>query len=122
MARESKLLALVATIILGRGNTPAIAATEFDYVETWAQTGAMVCINAGAAAVAETLTLFSAAALIWRSPPQAGAQLTGMSVSAFALSPIAEGAVEGCRLRGWRSRAVVAVVMRRWVRGVSGRR
>lgn len=38
---------MVATNILGQ-NTPAIAATEFDYVEMWAQdVGAMVGITRG---------------------------------------------------------------------------
>ncbi|KCQ89356.1 hypothetical protein X198_02444 [Mycobacterium tuberculosis BTB11-300] len=52
-ANRVLLGALVATNILGQ-NTPAIAATEFDYVEMWAQdVGAMVGYHAGAAAVAE---------------------------------------------------------------------
>ncbi|BBX72946.1 putative PPE family protein PPE38 [Mycobacterium shinjukuense] len=50
---------LVATNLLGQ-NTPAIAATEFDYVEMWAQdVAAMVGYQAGAVSVAETLTPFS---------------------------------------------------------------
>ncbi|ORB60078.1 hypothetical protein BST45_20470, partial [Mycobacterium shinjukuense] len=43
---------LVATNLLGQ-NTPAIAATEFDYVEMWAQdVAAMVGYQAGAVSVA----------------------------------------------------------------------
>ncbi|WP_031750453.1 PPE family protein [Mycobacterium tuberculosis] len=96
-ANRVLLGALVATNILGQ-NTPAIAATEFDYVEMWAQdVGAMVGYHAGAAAVAETLTPFSVPPLdLAGLVSQAGAQLTGMATSvSAALSPIAEGAVEG---------------------------
>lgn len=96
-ANRVMLGALVATNILGQ-NTPAIAATEFDYVEMWAQdVGAMVGYHAGAAAVAETLTPFSVPPLdLAGLASQAGAQLTGMATSvSAALSPIAEGAVEG---------------------------
>ncbi|EUA10844.1 PPE family protein [Mycobacterium kansasii 732] len=47
-ANRVLLGALVATNFLGQ-NTPAIAATEFDYVEMWAQdVGAMVGYDAGA--------------------------------------------------------------------------
>ncbi|OSC37340.1 PPE family protein [Mycobacterium decipiens] len=90
--------ALVATNILGQ-NTPAIAATEFDYVEMWAQdVGAMVGYHAGASAVAATLTPFAAppldlAGLATQVGAQVGAQLTGMATTASAaLSPIAQGA------------------------------
>ncbi|ORB92806.1 hypothetical protein B1T49_12080, partial [Mycobacterium persicum] len=49
-ANRVLLGALVATNFLGQ-NTPAIAATEFDYVEMWAQdVGAMVGYDAGAGA------------------------------------------------------------------------
>ncbi|REZ56614.1 PPE domain-containing protein, partial [Mycobacterium tuberculosis] len=74
-ANRVLLGALVATNILGQ-NTPAIAATEFDYVEMWAQdVGAMVGYHAGAAAVAETLTPFSVPPLdLAGLASQAGAQ------------------------------------------------
>lgn len=101
-ANRVLLGALVATNILGQ-NTPAIAATEFDYVEMWAQdVGAMVGYHAGAAAVAETLTPFSVPPLdLAGLASQAGAQLTGMATSvSAALSPIAEGAVEGAGCGG----------------------
>ena len=53
------LVSLIATNFLGQ-NTPAIAATEFDYVEMWAQdVGAMLGYHAGAASVASALTPFS---------------------------------------------------------------
>ncbi|BBZ41101.1 PPE family protein [Mycobacterium conspicuum] len=57
-ANRVQLIALVATNFLGQ-NTPAIAATEFDYAEMWAQdVAAMVAYHAGAMSVASTLTPF----------------------------------------------------------------
>ncbi|OOK76580.1 PPE family protein [Mycobacterium kansasii] len=57
-ANRVLLGALVATNFLGQ-NTPAIAATEFDYVEMWAQdVGAMVGYDAGAGAAAAELMPF----------------------------------------------------------------
>ncbi|MGB9306032.1 MAG: PPE family protein [Mycobacterium sp.] len=53
------LMSLIATNFLGQ-NTPAIAATEFDYVEMWAQdVAAMLGYHAGATSVATTLTPFT---------------------------------------------------------------
>ena len=53
------LTSLIATNFLGQ-NTPAIAATEFDYVEMWAQdVAAMLGYHAGATSVATTLMPFS---------------------------------------------------------------
>lgn len=61
-ANRVRLIALVATNFLGQ-HTPAIAATEFDYAEMWAQdVTAMVGYHAGATSVASTLTPF-------REPP-----------------------------------------------------
>jgi PPE-repeat protein len=58
-ANRSTLLALVATNFLGQ-NTPAIAATEFQYVEMWAQdVAAMLGYHADAVSVASLLTPFS---------------------------------------------------------------
>nr|WP_068206663.1 PPE domain-containing protein [Mycobacterium alsense] len=56
------LAALVATNILGQ-NTPAIAATEAQYAEMWAQDAAAMYGYAGASAAATKLTAFA-------SPPQ----------------------------------------------------
>src|SRR5271169_5009748 len=61
-ANRSLLAALVATNIVGQ-NTPAIAATEAQYAEMWAQDAAAMYGYAGASAAATTLTPFSA-------PPQ----------------------------------------------------
>ena len=58
-ANRVSLVSLIATNFLGQ-NTPAIAATEFDYVEMWAQdVGAMLGYHAGATSVASSLTPFS---------------------------------------------------------------
>jgi PPE-repeat protein len=54
-----QLMALIATNILGQ-NTPAIAMTEFEYMEMWAQdVGAMFGYHAGATSVAAALPSFS---------------------------------------------------------------
>ncbi|HZC54353.1 MAG TPA: PPE domain-containing protein, partial [Mycobacterium sp.] len=54
------LMFLIATNILGQ-NTPAIAATELEYLEMWAQdVAAMTGYHAGAMSVAATLPSFSA--------------------------------------------------------------
>ena len=71
LANRSQLLTLIATNILGQ-NTPAIAATEFEYIEMWAQdVGAMVGYHAGATSVASALPSFSL-------PPVSLAGLTGL--------------------------------------------
>jgi PPE-repeat protein len=56
-ANRALLMALVATNILGQ-NTAAIAATEADYTEMWAQDAAAMYGYAGASAAATTLTPF----------------------------------------------------------------
>jgi PPE-repeat protein len=61
-ANRSLLMALVATNFFGQ-NTPAIAATEAQYAEMWAQDAAAMYGYAGASASATTLTPFT-------SPPQ----------------------------------------------------
>jgi PPE family/PPE-SVP subfamily C-terminal region len=59
-ANRVSLVSLIATNFLGQ-NTPAIAATEFDYLQMWAQdVAAMVGYHAGATSVASTLTPFAA--------------------------------------------------------------
>jgi PPE-repeat protein len=61
-ANRAQLLALIATNIFGQ-NTPAIAATEAQYLEMWAQDAAAMYSYAGSSAVATQLTPFS-------EPPQ----------------------------------------------------
>jgi PPE-repeat protein len=57
-ANRALLLMLVATNFLGQ-NTPAIMATEADYVEMWAQDAAAMYGYAGASSAASTLTAFT---------------------------------------------------------------
>lgn len=58
-ANRALLAALVASNILGQ-NTPAIAATEAEYTEMWAQDAAAMYAYAGASAAATELTPFTA--------------------------------------------------------------
>jgi PPE-repeat protein len=58
-ANRALLVSLVATNIVGQ-NPPAIAATEAQYAEMWAQDAAAMYGYAGASAAATTLTPFSA--------------------------------------------------------------
>ncbi|ORW95866.1 hypothetical protein AWB92_08615 [Mycobacterium sp. IEC1808] len=57
-ANRALLMTLVATNIFGQ-NTPAIAATEAQYIEMWAQDAAAMYGYAGASASATTLAPFS---------------------------------------------------------------
>src|ERR1700733_6853771 len=57
-ANRSLLAALVATNIVGQ-NTPAIAATEAQYAEMWAQDAGAMYGYAGASAAATTVTPFN---------------------------------------------------------------
>ena len=76
-ANRAQLLALVATNFLGQ-NTPAIAATEFEYMEMWAQdVGAMLGYHSGATSVASALPSFSL-------PPVSLAGLAGLLTTPLA--------------------------------------
>ncbi|OBG36006.1 PPE family protein [Mycobacterium sp. E3198] len=57
-ANRAQLMALIATNILGQ-NTPAIAATEAQYAEMWAQDAAAMYGYAAASAVATQLSQFT---------------------------------------------------------------
>jgi PPE-repeat protein len=57
-ANRSLLMTLIATNVLGQ-NTAAIAATEVQYAEMWAQDATAMYGYAGSAAVASTLTPFA---------------------------------------------------------------
>ncbi|OBI12038.1 hypothetical protein A5712_08490 [Mycobacterium sp. E2327] len=57
-ANRAQLMALIATNILGQ-NTPAIAATEAQYAEMWAQDAAAMYGYAASSAVAAQLSQFS---------------------------------------------------------------
>nr|WP_232078178.1 PPE family protein [Mycobacterium paraseoulense] len=77
------LAALVATNLLGQ-NTPAIAATEAQYSEMWAQDAAAMYGYAGASAAATRLTPFAA-------PPQTTNQ-SGTTMQAAAVNQAAQSA------------------------------
>lgn len=68
-ANRAQLAVLVATSILGQ-NTPAIAATEAQYFQMWAQDAAAMYSYAGASAAATELSPFT-------TPQQAAAQRAG---------------------------------------------
>jgi PPE-repeat protein len=56
-ANRARLMMLIVTNILGQ-NTPAIAATEAEYAEIWAQDATAMCGYAAASSVAAELTPF----------------------------------------------------------------
>ncbi|ORV70787.1 PPE family protein [Mycobacterium gastri] len=70
-ANRARLMMLVATNIFGQ-NTPAIAATEAEYGEMWAQDAAAMYGYAASAAAASTLTPFSEPAQTTNPAGQAG--------------------------------------------------
>jgi PPE-repeat protein len=76
-ANRSLLMALVATNIFGQ-NTPAIATTEAQYAEMWAQDAAVMYGYAGASASAATLTPFT--------PPPQSINPGGLGGQAAALA------------------------------------
>jgi PPE-repeat protein len=94
-ANRTQLLSLIATNILGQ-NTPAIAATEFEYMEMWAQdVGAMLGYHAGATTAASALPSFTL-------PPVSLSGLSGLTSSLSSLtsglSASAPGALVGSGL------------------------
>ncbi|OBJ61660.1 PPE family protein [Mycobacterium sp. 1423905.2] len=87
-ANRAQLLALIATNFLGQ-NTPAIAATEAQYVEMWAQDAAAMYAYAATSAAATQLTPFT-------EPPQT-TDTSGTVMQAAAVSQ-ATGASTGSDL------------------------
>ena len=84
-ANRTLLLVLIATNVLGQ-NTPAIAATETQYAEMWAQDAAAMYGYAGSSASATTLTPFTPPAPTTNPGGLAGqaaavAQATGTSAA-----------------------------------------
>ncbi|BBX95367.1 putative PPE family protein PPE38 [Mycobacterium lacus] len=78
-ANRVSLVSLIATNFLGQ-NTPAIAATEFEYIEMWAQdVAAMLGYQATMTSVASLLTPFSA-------PPSG---LTGLATQVASMAQTA---------------------------------
>jgi PPE-repeat protein len=89
-ANRAQLASLVATNVLGQ-NTPAIAATEAQYAEMWAQDAAAMYGYAGSSAAASQLTPFAAPQPTTSSAGLAGqaaavAQATGTSAGASGSS------------------------------------
>ena len=84
-ANRAQLAALVATNILGQ-NTPAIAATEAQYGEMWAQDAAAMYGYAGSSAAAADLTSFAA--------PQQITDVAGLSEQVAAVGEAA-GTAQG---------------------------
>jgi PPE-repeat protein len=105
-ANRASLVALVATNILGQ-NTPAIAATEAQYAEMWAQDAGAMYGYAGASAAATTVTPFNpppqttnpagtstqAAAAAQAAATPAGAAQNALSQVPAALQSLASGHV-----------------------------
>jgi PPE-repeat protein len=83
-ANRSLLMTLIATNIIGQ-NTPAIAATETDYAEMWAQDASAMYGYAGASATAATLTPFTS------PPPTTNPAGAGGQAAAVAQSPASSG-------------------------------
>ena len=104
-ANRALLLSLVATNIVGQ-NTPAIAATETQYAQMWAQDAAAMYGYAGASAAATTLTPFTsptqntdpagtgaqAAAVTSAAGTSTGTAQNALSAAASTLQSLASGA------------------------------
>jgi PPE-repeat protein len=101
-ANRSQLLALIATNILGQ-NTPAIAATEFEYMEMWAQdVGAMLGYHAGATSAASALPAFAL-------PPVNLSGLSGLTSTVTSVTSALSATSAGGLLSSGASTALSAV-------------
>ena len=88
-ANRAQLMSLIATNLLGQ-NTPAIAVTEAQYGEMWAQDAAAMYGYAGSAAAATRVTPFS--------PPQQNTSPGGLAGQADAVGQagqLSAGSVQG---------------------------
>jgi PPE-repeat protein len=83
-ANRTLLMTLIATNIFGQ-NTAAIAATETDYAEMWAQDAAAMYGYAGSSAAASTLTPFTS------PPPTTNPAGAGSQAVAVAQSSMSSG-------------------------------
>jgi len=109
-ANRALLLALVATNFFGQ-NTPAIMATEADYIEMWAQDAAAMYGYAGASSAASVLTPF-ATPVHSTNPSGVGAMAaavtqaatTSAGTGAQTVAPLSTAAVPGA-LPGFASTA-----------------
>ncbi|OBJ55332.1 PPE family protein [Mycobacterium sp. 1423905.2] len=107
-ANRVSLTSLIATNFLGQ-NTPAIAATEFDYAEMWAQdVAAMVGYHADATSVAAGLAPFDPPPIdLAGLASQIGAQLADVAPAVFAE---VQAVVSGAPLQSAESVAQVAML------------
>src|SRR5271156_3318958 len=92
-ANRSSLAALVATNIVGQ-NTPAIAATEAQYAEMWAQDAAAMYGYAGASAAATTVTPFNPPPPT-TNPAGAGTQAAAVAQAAASPAGAAQNVLSG---------------------------
>ncbi|MHA7653743.1 PPE family protein [Mycobacterium sp. ML4] len=83
-ANRSLLITLIATNVFGQ-NTPAIAATEAQYAEMWAQDAMAMYGYAGSSAAASTLTPFA--------PPQQVINPSGLAAQGAAVAQAVGGSV-----------------------------
>ena len=90
-ANRALLMALIATNILGQ-NTPAIAATEAEYGEMWAQDATAMYGYAGSSAAATTLAPFGTPSQN-TSPTGVGAQAAAVAQSASKPASSAQSTV-----------------------------
>ncbi|OBG41135.1 hypothetical protein A5672_12790 [Mycobacterium alsense] len=90
-ANRAQLMALIATNLFGQ-NTPAIMATEAQYMDMWAQDAAAMYGYAGASATATQLTPFSA-------PPQT-TQPGGAAGQSAAVSQLMSATPQALRTLG----------------------
>lgn len=98
-ANRALLASLIATNIFGQ-NTPAIAATEAQYLEMWAQDATAMYAYAGASAVASELTPFT-------EPPRT-TTTSGPAAQAAAVSQ-ATGAAAGSDIASQLSELIASV-------------
>jgi len=114
-ANRAQLMMLVATNFLGQ-NTPAIAATEFQYVEMWAQdVAAMVGYHAGAMSVASSLTPFavppiSLAGLASQVGAEIASAASAVGDAAPTLAATVQSLVSGAPLQSLTSVAQIATL------------
>jgi PPE-repeat protein len=90
VANRALLMTLIATNFLGQ-NTPAIAATEAQYAEMWAQDATAMYGYAGASAIATQLTAFTEPA---QTTDQGGVAAQAAAVSQAIATPSGTGASE----------------------------
>lgn len=94
VANRSLLMMLIATNFLGQ-NTPAIAATEAQYGEMWAQDAAAMYAYAAASMAASTLTPMAVAPPTTNPAGVAGTTVAGAEAAAANV----EGAAQGMAAR-----------------------